>query len=193
MLRLHPHWQIPKQNTCAKNGSWRKFKESVKSGQKKLLMNQGSFQRLLVRANSPKKRRSVPFSSHLAINSVAYLITSPLSKFSNSGFAFLFGKLNLWNFIDMKQGADGWTLIQSGSISYSGGVPVLTAFVSSNSVKLRHKKTGQKVKPGLIAAKMSVRTSNTKRTTLSAETLARTRHSFERSKEHWSEERPPNL
>ena len=86
----------------------------------------------------------------------------------------------------MKQGADGWTLIQSGSISYSGGVPVLTAFVSTNSVKLRHKKTGQKVKLGLIAAKMSVRTSNTKRTTLSAETLARTRHSFERSKEHWT-------
>ena len=54
-------------------------------------MNQGSFQRLLVRANSPKKRRCVPFSSHLAINSLAYLITSPLSKFtafSNSGFPF---------------------------------------------------------------------------------------------------------
>ena len=33
---------------------------------------------------------------------------------------------------------------------------------------------------------MSVRTSNTKRTTLSAETLARTRHRFERSKEHWT-------
>ena len=89
-------------------------------------MNQGSFQRLRVMANSPKKRRSVPFSSHLAINSLEYLITSPLSKFtafSNSGFAFLFGKLNLWNFIDMKQGTGGWTPIQSGSISYSGGVP----------------------------------------------------------------------
>ena len=73
-------------------------------------MNQGSFQRLRVMANSPKKRRSVPFSSHLAINSLAYLITSPLSKFtafSNSGFPFLFGKQNLWNFIDMKQGRTG--------------------------------------------------------------------------------------
>ena len=65
---------------------------------KKVADESGQLSKVASDGEFTKKRRSVPFSSHLAINSLAYLITSPLSKFtafSNSGFPFLFGKQNL--------------------------------------------------------------------------------------------------
>ena len=61
MLRSHPHWQIPKQNTCAKNGSWRKSKESVKSGQKSCWWIRAAFKGCWWGRIHPKRGAVCPF------------------------------------------------------------------------------------------------------------------------------------
>ena len=100
-----------------------------------------------IRTDSPKKFSCVPFPPRFCPSIALHIWSLPfcpnLPHFQNLRFHFFVWKSEIGKFeVDTKHRRR--VEIQSGSIPYSGGgSSLLTVFVSTNSVKLRHKKRGK--------------------------------------------------